>query len=298
MIRKRLKDLALLFLVISVDGYSQNQTPGNVAEIAHSLEKLSVLGSVLYIAAHPDDENTRLITYFANEENYRTAYLSLTRGDGGQNLIGPQLRESLGIIRTNELLAARKIDGGQQFFTRANDFGYSKTPDETFNIWDRDKILADVVWVIRKFRPDVIITRFNTTPGNTHGHHTASAILAKEAFYLAANENAFPEQLEFVDTWQAKRIFWNTSSWFYRNQEFDDSGLLTIDVGKYNYLLGKSYTEIAAHSRSQHRSQGFGAATSRGTTIDYLEQWDGPKATDDVMDDIDTDWSRLKNGKD
>lgn len=290
--------LLLLFqLISSPPGQSQNQVPENIAEIARSLEKLNVLGSVLYLAAHPDDENTRLITYYANEEKYRTAYLSLTRGDGGQNLIGPQLRESLGIIRTHELLAARKIDGGQQFFTRANDFGYSKNPDETFNIWDREKILADVVWVIRKFRPDVIITRFNTTPGVTHGHHTASAILAKEAFKLAADKSAFPEQLSYVDTWQPRRIFWNTSSWFYRNREFDKSGLVTVDVGKYNHLLGKSYTEIAALSRSQHRSQGFGAATRRGATIEYLEQWDGPKAENDVMDGIVTDWSRLNNGK-
>lgn len=276
---------------------SQSRSPENVAEIAQAIEKLNVLGSVLYIAAHPDDENTRLITYYANEEKYRTAYLSLTRGDGGQNLIGPQLRESLGIIRTHELLAARKIDDGQQFFSRANDFGYSKNPDETFNIWDREKILADVVWVIRKFRPDVIITRFNTTPGITHGHHTASAILAKEAFNLAADEDAFPEQLKYVDTWQPKRIFWNTSSWFYRNREFDKSGLLSVDVGKYNHLLGKSYTEIAAHSRSQHRSQGFGAATRRGSSTEYLEQWDGPEAETDIMDGVPTDWHRLENGE-
>lgn len=298
LILKRVFVLLLLFKILSFfTAKAQSQPPENVAEIAQALEKLNVLGSVLYIAAHPDDENTRLITYYANDEKYRTAYLSLTRGDGGQNLIGPQLRESLGIIRTHELLAARKIDGGQQFFTRANDFGYSKNPDETFNIWDRDKILADVVWVIRKFRPDVIITRFNTTPGTTHGHHTASAILAKEAFKLAADNSVFPEQLKYVQTWQPKRIFWNTSSWFYRNQEYDKSGLLSVDVGKYNYLLGQSYSEIAAHSRSQHRSQGFGASTSRGSTIEYLEQWDGHKATDDIMDDIAADWSRLENGK-
>lgn len=291
---KKFRIIISLFLSCCFQlAFSQSQKIQNVAEIAQALDKLNVLGSVLYVAAHPDDENTRLITYYANEEKYRTAYLSLTRGDGGQNLIGPQLRESLGIIRTQELLAARKIDGGQQFFTRANDFGYSKTPEETFNIWDREKILADVVWVIRKFRPDVIITRFNTTPGITHGHHTASAILAKEAFELAADKNAFPEQLQFVDTWQPKRLFWNTSSWFYRNREFDKSGLLSVDVGKYNHLLGESYTEIAAHSRSQHRSQGFGAATRRGTSIEYLEQWAGPDAERDIMDDIKTNWQRI-----
>lgn len=263
-------------------------------EIQQMIEKLDVLGTVLYVAAHPDDENTSLITYFANEEHMRTGYLSATRGDGGQNLVGPEIREELGLIRTQELLAARRTDGGQQFFSRANDFGYSKHPDETFNIWNKEEVLSDFVWVFRKFRPDIIITRFSTTPGITHGHHTGSAILAKEAFELAGDPNAYPEQLEFVEPWQPKKLFWNTSWWFYRNtgQEMDTSQLAQINIGKYNPLLGKSYTEISSLSRSMHKSQGFGSTGSRGDATEYLTQWDGTE-TKQPFDDIATSWERV-----
>ena len=157
------------------------------AEILQKLQRLGNTASVLYIAAHPDDENTRLLSYLSRELHVRTAYLSLTRGDGGQNLIGSETEEALGLIRTQELLAARKIDGAQQFFTRAFDFGYSKNPEETFSIWNRDSVLHDVVWVIRNFKPDIIITRFPTTGEGGHGHHTASAILAVDAFKAAAD---------------------------------------------------------------------------------------------------------------
>ena len=169
-----------------------------------------MLGRALYIAAHPDDENTGLISYWANGALYDAAYLSLTRGDGGQNLIGPELRDQLGVIRTQELLAARGIDHGQQFFTRANDFGFSKSAEETLRIWDREKILADVVWVMRKFRPDIVVTRFPTEDTETHGHHTASAMLAAEAFRAAGDAKRFPEQLKFVRPWQPKRLLWNS----------------------------------------------------------------------------------------
>lgn len=264
-------------------------------EIRQKLEKLNVLGSVLYVAAHPDDENTRLISYYANEELMRTAYLSATRGDGGQNLVGPQIREELGLIRTQELLAARRVDGGQQFFSRANDFGYSKNPDETFNIWDREKVLGDFVWAFRKFRPDIIITRFSDT-GTSHGHHTASAILAREAFKLSGDKNAYPEQLDYVEPWQPKKIFWNTGWWWFRNGEMDTTKLVTLDVGGYNALLGESYTEIAAKSRSMHKSQGFGSSGSRGEQIEYLEQWDGDKSKA-PFDGIDTSWDRVKGSR-
>ena len=156
------------------------------------VRKLQRTGRVLYIAAHPDDENTRMLAWLAGDRKYETAYLSLTRGDGGQNLIGAEIAEGLGLIRTQELLAARRVDGARQYFTRANDFGYSKTPEETFTKWQRDSLLADVVWVIRLFRPDLIITRFNPTPSPTHGHHTASAQLAVEAYAAAADPNVFP----------------------------------------------------------------------------------------------------------
>src|SRR6185436_5836733 len=199
-----------LFTIHHSPLHAQTSPSLNAAEIELQLQKLNVLGSVLYIAAHPDDENTRLLTYLANEKHYRTGYLSLTRGDGGQNLIGNEQGELLGLIRTQELLAARKIDGAEQFFTRAIDFGYSKNPEETFAIWGKENILADVVYVIRKFQPDVIIARFPTTGEGGHGHHTASAILAQEAFTAAADPTRFPEQLQYVKVWKAKRLLWNT----------------------------------------------------------------------------------------
>src|ERR1700744_3691348 len=206
---KQLK-LTVLFLLIFGSVFSQTAPPADVATIEQNFKKLNVLGSVLYVAAHPDDENTRLLAYLASEKKFRTGYLSLTRGDGGQNLVGKEQGEPLGLIRTQELLAARRIDGAEQFFTRANDFGFSKNPKETFSIWNKDSILADVVLAIRKFKPDVIICRFPTTGEGGHGHHTASAILALEAFDAAADPTKFPEQLAYTQTWQAKRIFWNT----------------------------------------------------------------------------------------
>ncbi len=272
----------------------------HAGQIKHELKKLKTLGSVLYVAAHPDDENTRLITYLANAEGYETTYLSLTRGDGGQNLIGKEVREELGVIRTQELLAARRTDGGKQRFSRANDFGYSKTPEETFRIWNREEVLADAVWTIRLLQPDVLITRFSPTLGGTHGHHTGSAILAVEAFELAADPKAFPEQLKYVKTWQAKRILWNTSPWFYsRNGDtFDPSDKVKIDVGGYDALLGKSYGEIAALSRSQHQCQGFGAALQRGEIEEWLAPLKGePTANNQLFSGIETSWKRVPNSK-
>lgn len=196
------------FLFITQSVWAQQPTKPTSVEIYHQLQKLNFLASVLYIAAHPDDENTRLISYLSNDKKARTAYLSLTRGDGGQNLIGPELRELLGVIRTQELIEARKIDGGEQFFTRANDFGFSKNPTETLQIWDKNQVLSDVVWAIRKFQPDIIINRFDhRSPGTTHGHHTASAMLSLEAYDLANKANQFPEQLQYASTWQPKRVF-------------------------------------------------------------------------------------------
>lgn len=290
--------LSFLLLLPLLPARAQKPRVYTTADIALELQRLNVLGTVLYIAAHPDDENTRLITYFANEEKYRTGYLSLTRGDGGQNLIGPEMREKLGMIRTQELLQARRIDRGEQFFSRANDFGYSKHPDETFATWNRDQVLADMVYVIRMFKPDVIITRFNTEAGTTHGHHTASAILASEAFEAAADPSRFPEQLDRTAPWQAERLLWNTSSWFYRNkEEFDTSGMIKVDVGVYNPYLGKSYSEIAAESRSMHKSQGFGAPLVRGASTEYLKPLKGSKPQNDLMEGIATDWSRLEGGE-
>ena len=271
---------------------SKAQTPRSYtsAEILLQLKKLNVLGSVLYIAAHPDDENTRLLSWLANEKLYRTGYLSLTRGDGGQNLIGDEQGVDLGLIRTQELLAARRIDGAEQFFSRAFDFGFSKSPDEALRIWGHDKILSDVVWVIRKFRPDIIITRFPTTGEGGHGHHTASAILAGEAFSAAADPSKFPEQLKYVSTWQPKRLLWNTFNFGSTNTQSEEQ--FKLDCGDYNPILGKSYGEIAASSRSQHKSQGFGVPAQRGSVIEYFKTIKGDPPSSNLDDGINMTWDR------
>lgn len=282
--------IVVFYLLISY--FSQAQQPSwNAVQIHQAIKKLEVLASVLYVAAHPDDENTRLIAYLANEKLYRTGYLSLTRGDGGQNLIGDEQGVELGLIRTQELLSARKIDGGEQFFSSAYDFGFSKTPEETFQKWDKEKILSDVVWIIRKFKPDIIITRFPTTGEGGHGHHTASAILANEAFNAAADSTRFSEQLAYVKPWQAKRILWNTFNFGGNNTTSSDQ--FKLDVGGYNAYLGKSYGEIAATSRSQHKTQGFGSAASRGTSFEYFKTTGGTAPVEDLVDDVDISWSRL-----
>ncbi len=287
--------LLFAFVLISNSNHAQKPRQLNAAEIQLAIKKLNVLGNVLYFAAHPDDENTRLITYLANEELVNTAYMSLTRGDGGQNLVGPEIREQLGIIRTQELLQARRTDGGEQFFSRANDFGYSKSHEETLNYWGKDDVLADAVWVIRKFRPDVIITRFPPDKRAGHGHHTASAMIAIEAFDLAADPNAYKEQLEYVEPWQCTSLFINTGRWWNKDITKDTDGVYTLDVGKYNNLLGKSYTEIAALSRSMHKSQGFGSTGRRGESIEFLEFTKGKEPKASPFDNVDFSWNRLKN---
>ncbi|MEX6686544.1 PIG-L family deacetylase [Danxiaibacter flavus] len=262
------------------------------AEIYQQLKKLNVFGSVLYIAAHPDDENTRLLAYLAKEKQYRTGYLSLTRGDGGQNLIGDEQGIELGLIRTQELLAARRIDGPEQFFSRAYDFGFSKNAEEALKIWGHDKILSDVVWVIRKFRPDVIITRFPGDERAGHGHHWASALLANEAFKIAADSTKFPEQFTYgVRPWQAKRILWNTFNFGGTNTTSPDQ--FKIDVGVYNPVLGKGYGEIASESRSQHKSQGFGVARQRGESYEFFTTTGGSAPKEDLMEGIVTTTQRL-----
>ncbi len=282
------------FLLLSIFLKAQTSPQLNSSDLLLAIKKLGVTGSVLYVAAHPDDENTRLLAYLAKGKHYKTGYLSLTRGDGGQNLIGTEQAEDLGLIRTQELIAARGNDGAVQFFTRANDFGYSKTAEETFKIWDKDSILSDVVYIIRKFRPDVIITRFPTDERAGHGHHAASSILAQEAFTAAADPKRFPDQLKEVDVWQAKRILWNNYN-FGGNDNTSDNQF-KIDVGLYNNLLGKSYGEIAAESRSMHKSQGFGSAKQRGSNIEYFSSWKGALPKTDLMQGIVTNWSRLPEG--
>jgi LmbE family N-acetylglucosaminyl deacetylase len=280
-------------------GFVSAQAPQrpDAAEIQLALKKLRVLASVLYVGAHPDDENNELIGFLAKGRLADTAYLSMTRGDGGQNLIGPEIGERLGIIRSQELLAARRIDGGRQFFTRAIDFGFSKNPEETLRIWNRNEVLADTVRVFRLFQPDVVITRFPSTARPTHGHHTASALLAREAFAAAGDPKRFPDQVKAIGLWKPRRIFWNTSPWFYdRKEDFKEEGLLKLDVGEFNPLLGLSFSELAARSRSMHQSQGFGSSGTRGESLEYLEVLDGEKAGTDLFDGIDTTWGRIAGG--
>lgn len=305
MILNRLPFYLVLFLSIQCSIRLSAQAPEKPtsAEIYESVKQLNFLGSALYIAAHPDDENTSLISYLANEVKANVAYLSLTRGDGGQNLIGPEIRELLGVIRTQELLAARSIDGGSQMFTRANDFGYSKHPDETLKIWNKEEVFADVIWGIRKWQPDVIINRFDhRTPGTNHGHHTASAMLSIEAFDKARDPKVYPEQLKYVDTWQPKRLFYNTSWWAYGGREafekIDKSHLTALDLGVFYPSLGKSNNEISAESRSMHKCQGFGSVGSRGASLEYLEliKGDFTKGNTDLFEGINTTWTRVKGG--
>lgn len=273
---------------------AQTSAQLNASEIKLGIEKLNTLGSALYIAAHPDDENTRLLAFLAKDKKFRTGYLSLTRGDGGQNLIGNEQAELLGLIRTQELLAARRMDGAEQFFSRAIDFGFSKTSDETFRIWNKEQILTDAVWVIRKFKPDIIITRFPEDSRAGHGQHAASAIIAREAFIAAADPKRFPDQLKYVQIWQAKRMVWNTYNFGSANTTSEDQ--MKINVGSFNPLLGKSYGEIAAESRTNHKSQGFGSAKQRGQAFEYFLHTGGDLAKNDPFEGINSKWNRIPGG--
>ena len=268
------------------------------SEILRELRDFNVTGRVLYIAAHPDDENTQLIAYLARGRHYRTAYLSLTRGDGGQNVLGPEFGDELGVIRTQELLAARRIDGGRQFFSRAIDFGFSKDPQETLRIWDHQAVLSDIVRVIREFRPDVLITRFSPTAGHTHGHHTASAMLALEAFKLAGSPTAFPDQLNKLAPWQPKRIFWNGGG--FQRDDHPQANHLRINAGGEDPITGESFAEIAGYSRSMHKTQGFGnfrgGGRGDGPRWESFELLDGAPATSDILDGVDTTWNRFRGG--
>lgn len=299
---KKLSITLTLSLLVTLSLFGQKQR--TAGQIFTDIQKLNTVGTVLFVAAHPDDENTRMISYLSNEKHLDITYLSLTRGDGGQNLIGSEIRELLGIIRTQELLAARRVDGGNQLFSRANDFGYSKHPDETLNIWNKAEVLEDVIWTIRKLQPDVVINRFNhRTPGSTHGHHTSSAMLSVEAFGMAGNPKMFPEQLEYASPWTPQRLFLNTSWWFYGSREAfakaDKTNLCTVDVGTYYPVLGKSNTEIAAESRSMHKCQGMGRTPTRGTTLEYLELLEGNMPVDrsNPFEGIDMTWNRVEGGK-
>ncbi|HTY38051.1 MAG TPA: PIG-L family deacetylase [Bacteroidota bacterium] len=288
--------LVVLHLLVA-SAFSQPQSPRSVdaAELRLALRKLSVLGSVLYVAAHPDDDNTAFLGYMAKDRLMRTAYLSMTRGEGGQNLIGSEQGDLLGIIRTQELLASRKIDGAEQYFTRAIDFGYSKSLDETMKFWGKEQTLSDVVWMIRWYRPDIVVTRFTPTLGG-HGNHLASAELAREAFAAAGDPKKFPEQLKYVQPWTPKRLLWNV----FRFQQSDRPAIpdhsVSIDLGVYSPILGESFTEMAGRSRSMNRSQGTGGGQNRGEFVNYFQHIAGDTATHDLFDGVNTAWSRVPGG--
>ena len=269
-IRHKIAGLALFF--VSITSTAQQKSSSVIYDKLLGLNQAS---TILYIAAHPDDENTRLISYLNNERNFRTAYLSLTRGDGGQNLIGNELKEQLGLIRTRELMEARKTDGGEQFFTRAYDFGYSKSPEETLKNWNADSILYDMVYVIRLLKPEFLITRFTSRPTPTHGHHTLSAILAEKAFDMAANPNVFKDQLtDGITPWQCKTLYFNASTFWNRDLENyakNRDSFYMLEVGNFNALTGLSNNEIAGRSRTMHKSQGFGSAEAKGEQKEFLQ---------------------------
>ncbi|MGO9585759.1 MAG: PIG-L family deacetylase [Limisphaerales bacterium] len=277
----------------------ETNEPPPAAAILQQLQSFREMGSVLYIAAHPDDENTLLIAYLARGRNYRTAYLSLTRGDGGQNVLGPEFGQELGVARTQELLAARRLDGGHQFFSRAVDFGFSKDYRKTLNIWDKQQVLSDVVRVIREFRPDVLITRFSPVPGGTHGHHTASTVLALEAFKLAGDTNAFPDQLRDLAPWQPKRILWNEGG-FQRGGT--GTNVIRMEVSGNDPVTGETFAEVAARSRAMHKTQGFdnfrGFGGGAGPRTESFQTLDGEPATNDILDGVDTTWNRVPGGVD
>jgi len=292
-----LKKIFLLLILSATFILSQPVESLNSSEIKIALKRLNTVGTVLYVAAHPDDENTAFLSYFNYAKHLRTGYFSFTRGDGGQNLIGDEQGDLLGVIRTQELLQARNIDGAEQFFARAVDFGYSKTPEETLTKWGKKEMLSDIVWVIRKFKPDIVVNRFPTTGQGTHGHHTASAILSVEAFNMAGDPNSFPEQLKYVETWQPKRIFWNAWTPALSSMGIDPDTLIRINLGEYNNLLGRSYTEISAESRTMHKSQGFGSSGRRENLYNYFFQIEDRTAQNDLFEGIDLSWGRVKESE-
>lgn len=287
--------LLIICLPFAILSKAQSPDTYTSSEIFQQIKKLNVLASVLYVAAHPDDENNALLPYLAKGKLYRTAYLSMTRGDGGQNLLGDEQGIELGMIRTEELLAARKIDGAEQYFTRAYEFGFSKSAAEALRIWDEQKILSDVVWVIRKYQPDVIVKRFPPDKRAGHGHHAASSILAQEAFTAAADPTKFPEQFKYgVKPWQAKRILWNTYNFGGNNTTSEDQ--LKIDIGGYNPLIGESYGELGGEARTMHKSQGEGRPRRRGESYEYFVTTGGEAPKNDLMDGIVTSWKRVPGG--
>ncbi len=281
----------ILFTILAASLSAQPQLSG-AARLRLQLERLNRVGKVLHIAAHPDDENTAFLSFSARGWQYRTAYLSLTRGEGGQNLIGTEQGEWMGLIRTQELLAARRIDGAEQYFSRAIDFGFSKNAAETLTKWDREKILGDIVYHIRRFQPDIIVLRFSGTPADGHGQHQASSILGREAFAAAADPARFPA---LGAPWQAKRLLLNIPAFTPAMAKAAEAApnKIVLDVGAYDPVLGYSFGEIAGISRSQHRSQAMGWRQQPGQMREYFQVLAGAPATTDLMEGVDTTWARI-----
>lgn len=297
--RRKANQMFKKVITVSILGFNtafclaQQVRPSKSSEIYREIKTLKQLPKVLYLAAHPDDENTGLLSWLINDQNVETGYLSLTRGDGGQNLLGTEQGAALGLIRTHELLEARKLDGAQQFFTRAIDFGFSKNTTDTFKQWDENSIIADAVWVIRKFRPDVIICRFPPTAAAGHGQHAASAVVAEKAFKLAGDKTAFPEQLKYVSVWQPKRVLWNTFRFGGVNTTAENQ--LKVTVGQYDAQLGMGYGELAGLSRSLHKSQGAGTQSVAGIRTEYFAHVAGDPAKATLFDGVAKTWTSKGN---
>lgn len=280
------KILLSLLVLASLPAYSQQYRASNSSEIIGQLNQLKTLGTVMYIAAHPDDENTRLISYLVHERNVRTIYLSLTRGDGGQNIIGSEQGVSLGLIRTLEMNEARKMDGAEQLYTSAIDFGFTKNPEEVFTLWNKQQLIDEVKFAIQATQPNVLIMRFPTTGEGGHGQHTASAIIAVEAY-----EQLKTEAKTNKKTWIPERLLFNAFNFGERSTQKEDQ--LKIDINQYNPLLGKSYGELAGQSRSMHKSQGAGTPQSFGVYQEYFQHIDGNEAKVDMFDNIDLTWKSV-----
>ena len=285
----------VLFTILLISSgccaYGQQVRSANSEKIYHKVARLRHLTNVLYVAAHPDDENTRLLAWLVNDKNIRTAYLSLTRGDGGQNILGSEQGEALGLIRTHELIEARRMDGAEQYFSRAIDFGFSKTYQETFKHWPDYLLTYDAVWVMRKFRPDVVICRFPPNTQAGHGQHAASAIIAAKAFKATGDKMQYTEQLKYFPAWQPKRLLWNTYKFGDRNTTSEDQ--FKLPVGEYLPTLGMGCGELAGQSRSIHKSQGAGTPSVPGMQLEYFKLTDGDSLSTSLFDGIDITWNRV-----
>ncbi|MDZ4744411.1 MAG: PIG-L family deacetylase [bacterium] len=288
----RLFASTVLVVTLHVVTTAQQLRPAPAAVIYGELQRLRSLTSVLYVAAHPDDENTRLLAWLVNGRYIRTGYLSVTRGDGGQNILGSEQGPALGLIRTHELLAARALDGATQSFTRAIDFGFSKNPEETFEHWDEKVLLGDVVWAYRTLRPDVVICRFPKDSMAGHGHHSASAILAEKAYALSGDPNAYPEQLTRTSVWKPTRLLFN--AFRFGNRSTVREGMFKLEVGQYDPLMGMGFGELAGISRSIHRSQGAGTPSVPGVQSEFFALLAGQPLTTSLFEGIDTTWTRVQ----